>query len=120
MKRFHHDSIKYSLQGIGYMLSTQPNLRIHLYAMFLVSVLATFLKVGIFDWLVLLVVFFLVVITEMLNTAVESVVDLVTLEYRQPAKIAKDVAAGMVLTSAVFSVIIGTVIFLPKIINLFK
>ena len=60
----------------------------------------------------------MVFVAEMLNTAVEAMVDLITIEKRQDAKIAKDVAAGMVLVSAFFSIIIGLYIFLPKVLQL--
>ena len=62
----------------------------------------------------------MVLVSEMVNTAIESMVDLITLERRQDAKVAKDVSAGMVLVSAFFSITIGLFIFLPKILQLFK
>jgi len=60
----------------------------------------------------------MIFVAEMVNTSIESVVDLVTLERRQDAKIAKDVSAGMVLVSAIIASIIGLYIFLPKLISL--
>ena len=57
-----------------------------------------------------------VISLEMVNTAIENVVDLVTLEKNPKAKIAKDVAAGAVLVSAISAAIIGLIIFVPKII----
>ena len=57
-------------------------------------------------------------VCEMINTSLESITDLVTLEWRVKAKIAKDVAAGMMLIYAVGAVLIAIIIFLPKIINL--
>ncbi len=60
----------------------------------------------------------MVIVAEMVNTTIESMVDLITSEWRQNAKVAKDVSAGMVLVSSVFAVIIGIYIFVPKILNL--
>ena len=59
----------------------------------------------------------MVLVAEMVNTSVESIVDLIIVERHQLAKTAKDVAAGTVLISAILSIAIGFVIFLPKIIN---
>ena len=55
---------------------------------------------------------------EIVNTAIERTVDLVTKEYEELAKIAKDVAAAAVLVMSMFSVVIGIIIFLPKLINI--
>ena len=62
-----------------------------------------------------MILFGLVISLELVNTAIENVVDLVTMEKKPKAKIAKDVAAGAVLVSAIFSAIIGLIIFIPKI-----
>lgn len=78
-----------------------------------------YFSINYIEWLILVFTFNMVLVSEMVNTAIEAVVDLVTLEKNQNAKIAKDVSAGMVLVSASFSVIIGIYIFLPKILQLF-
>jgi diacylglycerol kinase (ATP) len=82
------------------------------------SLLGKYLSINTFEWLVLIFTFNIVLVCEMINTAIEAMVDLITLEKRQDAKIAKDVSAGMVLVSAFFSVVIGIYIFIPKIIQL--
>ena len=61
----------------------------------------------------------LVISAEMINTAIEKMVDLITTEHRKEAKIAKDVAAGMVLVNSLGSVIVGLIIFIPHILALF-
>ena len=61
----------------------------------------------------------MVITAEMINSAIEKMVDLITKEHRQEAKIAKDVAAGMVLVTAIAAAIIGTLIFLPYVVKLF-
>jgi diacylglycerol kinase (ATP) len=60
------------------------------------------------------------IITEMLNTSIESITDLVSNEWRMEAKIAKDVAAGMMLLTAIGALVVASVIFLPKIINILR
>jgi len=59
----------------------------------------------------------MVLVAEMVNTSIESMVDLITLERREDARIAKDVSAAMVLISAVMAIIVGSLIFIPKIIS---
>ena len=72
------------------------------------------------EWCILVLVIGMVIALEMVNTALERCVDLVTKDYKELAKNAKDVAAGAVLVMSMFSVVIGILIFLPKIIILMK
>ena len=78
------------------------------------------LHVSMVEWCILLLTISLVLVLEMVNTAIERAVDLVTKDYYELAKIAKDVAAGAVLVASMFSVVLGVLIFLPKIILLFQ
>ena len=87
---------------------------------FMVSVMGFVLKVSLMEWAVLVLTMAMVLALEMVNTAIERCVDLVTKDYRELAKIAKDVSAGAVLVMSLFSVVIGIVIFLPKIIVFIK
>jgi len=73
-----------------------------------------YFDISYFEWLVILFTFNMVFVAELVNTSIESMVDLITLERREDARVAKDVAAGMVLISAIFAVLIGIYIFLPK------
>lgn len=116
--RIHRVSFKHAIDGIIHNIRTQPNFRFHLFAIVLASLLGKYLSINTFEWLVLIFTFNIVLVSEMVNTAIEAMVDLITLEKRQDAKIAKDVSAGMVLVSAIFSVVIGIYIFIPKIIQL--
>lgn len=106
------DSFRFALHGVLLSFKTQRHLRIH----FTLAVLAL---VGGFLWglsrielLVLIGAITLVVLAELFNTALEAVVDLVTLEYHPLAKVAKDVAAGAVLVAAVNAALVGTLLFL--------
>jgi diacylglycerol kinase (ATP) len=71
------------------------------------------------EWFICLILFGLVMSLEMVNTAIEATVDLVTQERKPLAKKAKDVAAGAVLISAIMAAIIGCIIFIPKLIMFF-
>lgn len=85
--------------------------------MFLVIAAGLVLHLSVTEWCICLVLFGLILSLELVNTAVESVVDLVTEERKPLAKVAKDTAAGAVLISAIMAAIIGCVIFVPKILD---
>lgn len=112
-------SFGYAVNGIRFALKEDQNIRIHLVAAIVVIGLSFFFQVNAFEMGILGVMILLVITTEMINTALEKTVDLITKEYREEAKIAKDVGAGMVLISAVGSVIVGVLIFAPYISRYF-
>lgn len=116
--RIHRVSFKHAFDGIVHNLKTQPNFRFHVFACLGVCILGLYLDISSSEWLTLLFTFNLVFISEMVNTSIEAMVDLITTERRQDAKIAKDVSAGMVLLSAFFAIIIGVYIFAPKVLQL--
>ena len=86
--------------------------------MLMVIVAGVILKINTTEWSIVLILCGLVISLELINTAIENAVDLVTEEYNEKAKNAKDIAAGAVLFSAIIAAIIGFIIFLPKIINI--
>jgi len=112
-------SFKYAFEGIHYAFKNDQNLLIHLLVAFLVINVSIALKVSPFEMGILGLTMMMVITAEMINSAIEKMVDLITKEHRQEAKIAKDVSAGMVLLTAIAAVIIGTLIFLPYILKLF-
>lgn len=108
--RFYR-SLRYAYEGVKYSLSTQPNMKIHFFAAFAVLISAVFFRLSGTDVLFILLAITLVIVTELLNTAVEKTVDLAMPEHHPFAKIAKDTAAAAVLVSAVFAVIVGCAVF---------
>ncbi len=106
-------SLGYALSGLAYALRTQANLRFHFGAAFVVLAVARLLGVDVRDFLLLLFAIAMVLIAEMFNTVVESVVDLYTDQYHPLARVAKDVAAGAVLLAALNSVVVGLLVFYP-------
>ena len=111
-------SFEYAFEGILHALKENRNLRIH----FLVALAVLFLGVSLgvkhFEMGILAVMIVLVLSCEMINTAIEEMVNLITNEHRREAKTAKDVAAGMVLIASIGSVIVGVLIFLHYILKL--
>lgn len=113
-------SFGFALAGIDYALNSDQNLVVHFIMSFLVIIVSIFLKITSFEMAILGLTILLVITTEMLNTSIEKAIDLVTKEHRTDAKIAKDVASGMVLITALGSILIGILIFLPHILRLFR
>ena len=111
-------SFKYAFNGIVYTLSTQQNLLIHLIATLVVVIASYIFRLTNREWAVIVLTISSVWIAELFNTAIEKTVDLITTDHHPLAKIAKDVAAGAVLISAICSLIVGLLIFLPKLIHL--
>ena len=83
--------------------------------MILVIILGIVLKISRIEWIICIILFGFVISLELVNTAIETTVDLITQEKNPKAKIAKDVSAGAVLIDAITSAIIGLIIFVPKI-----
>lgn len=114
----HTISLKYALRGIVYTFKTQPNFKIHTLAAITVIAASFLLGLTQTEKIVIIFTISLVLIAEMINTSIESMIDLLTDEFHQKAKIAKDVSAGMVLLSATASIFIAFIIFGKYIINL--
>ena len=112
------NSFKYAFKGIGSAFLTERNMKIHVTMMMLVIICGIIFKISIFEWLVCIACFAIVIGGEMFNTAIEQVVDIAMPEKDPRAKLAKDVAAGGVLVFAIASAIIGLIIFVPKFIDL--
>ncbi len=112
-------SAVHALDGIEYAVNHERNIKIQILFAIVACALSFLLKISIVEWAIILLVIAMVLSLELVNTAIERAIDLVTKDYNELAKISKDVAAGAVLVMSLFSVVIGIVIFLPKIINLF-
>ena len=111
--RQHHISFKNAFAGVLWAVRTQPNFRVHLVLSTFAISLGLYLQITRVEMTVILFTILLGLTTEMLNTAVESMTDLITREWKQEAKIAKDVAAGMMLIVATGAVVIACFIFVP-------
>lgn len=116
MKHVHTISFKHAFAGLLTAFKTQPNFRVHTFAAILVILAGYLFSINPAEWIILVFAIGLVMVAELINTAIEATVDLLTSQHNQYAKIAKDVAAAAVLLSAGISVLIGLIIFLPKII----
>ena len=111
-------SFGYAFAGLRHTYRTQRNFRIHLVIAILALAAGLLFGLSWVEWAVLTVMIVLVLAAEMGNTMVEALVDLVTEEHHPLAEVAKDVAAGIVLLTAIGSVVVGALVFLPKLVRL--
>lgn len=109
--RKHTISFKNAFAGIAWAIRTQPNFRVHIMLSTIAIALSAYFRITRTEWAIIIFTIVLGLTAEFINTAIESMTDLITRQWREEAKIAKDVSAGMMLTTAVGAVIIAIVIF---------
>lgn len=115
MKRFFL-SFRFAFEGFICAFYRERNLKLHLCAALLVTIIGFIARLSLLEWMILTLTIGGVIVTELLNTAIERTVDLVSEEHHPLAKQAKDIAAAACLISAVVSVIIGILLFVPKVL----
>jgi diacylglycerol kinase (ATP) len=109
------DSFNNAIEGIIYAVRTQRNLKIHMVVTLIVLIACFFYNVSKMELLILIISITMVIVTELMNTAIEFAIDSTTNYYHPLAKIAKNVAAGGVLISTINAVIVGYIIFWDKL-----
>lgn len=114
-------SVEFALQGIKTVFKEERNMRKHVLFGVLAWGAAFLLQISRAEWLWIITAVFLVWIVEIINTIFENVVDMVTDFHFHPiGKKIKDMAAGAVLLTAGFAIVIGLIIFVPRILQVFK
>ncbi|MFC0270047.1 diacylglycerol kinase family protein [Metabacillus herbersteinensis] len=114
-KRFSK-SFLFAWNGIIRTVKHERNFQIHLFISLIILLSGSILSLSRIEWIILLFLIGGMLSLELMNTALERAVDLITKDYHPLAKAAKDAAAGAVLVYALLSVIIGLIIFIPKLI----
>ena len=109
------ESLKCSINGIKYVFASQRNILIQFIVGTIAVIIGIFFKISVIEWCILCLTMSLVFFAEFINTAIETTVDLITEEYNEKAKIAKDVSAAAVLIFAINSIIVGFFIFGVKL-----
>ena len=112
-------SFKFAFSGLWYALRTQRNARVHVGIAILAILMGIVLHISTVEFALVFVAIASVFIAEMFNTVIEICIDLASPDYHSLAKIAKDVAAGAVLLSAMLSIVIGFLVFIPHLWKLF-
>lgn len=113
-------SFRYAFAGIGYVIRTQRNFRLHLLVSACVIGMGVWLHISLDQWAILAVMMALVLHAELVNTALEAVVDKASPEIHPLAKIAKDCAAGAVLITALLAVLVGLLILGPPLLAIIR
>ncbi len=114
------ESANYAVEGLITAVRSERHLRFHLAAAVAVVLVSLYLQVSLQDFLILAVAMMLVFYAELMNTALEVVVDLVTVERHPLAKMAKDISAGAVLVTAILAIIMGYITFAPYLRRYFE
>ncbi len=110
-------SFGFAWKGIRAVFSTENNMKIHISVAILVVLFGFLFQISLGEWLAVLICIGLVISSEMINTAFETLVDKVSPEKDPLAGKTKDIAAGAVLINAAISVVVGLIVFLPKVIK---
>jgi diacylglycerol kinase len=111
------NAFKHAFAGIRSFFTTEQNGRTQGVVAILVIVFSISLQIDPFEWMLVLGCIALVVCLEMLNSAIEKICNLITTNYNPEIKVIKDIGAGAVLVAAIISTVIGTMIFLPRILQ---
>ncbi|MBQ3415610.1 MAG: diacylglycerol kinase family protein [Clostridia bacterium] len=114
------NSFKYAICGILTAFKEEKNMKVHVAIMVIVIVVGILLKINAQEWIICVILFGLVIASELINTAIEITVDLAMPKKNENAKKAKDISAGAVLINTIVSIVIGLIIFVPKIFLLFN
>lgn len=113
-------STNFAIEGILHGAKTQKHLRYHLYSAATVLILSYVLGISKNEFLIIVLTVIVVLLAELLNTAIEAVVDMLSPEHNEKARIAKDVAAGSVLITALGAAVVGYTILFPHVLAWFQ
>jgi diacylglycerol kinase len=111
-------SFRFALNGIVSLLKYEHNSRIHLLAAVVAVFTGIFLKIDHYEWSLLAIVIGLVFLTELLNSSLESLADIIDPEWNDLIMKAKDYSAAAVLISSIIAIVVGGLIFIPKFADL--
>ena len=114
------NSFKYAISGIINSFKTERNMKIHIFITILVILTGFLLKITKIEWIICIFAIVIVLSAELFNTSIETIVDMITKERSENAKKAKDISAGAVFITAMGAAGIGLIIFIPKVMQLFR
>lgn len=109
------NSFKYAIEGFISSFKTERNMKIHILVMVLVIILGLYFKLTAGEWCIIAITIAVVLSGELFNTAIETIVDMVSPEKNPKAKLAKDISAAAVLALAIGAAVVGIIIFSPKL-----
>jgi len=107
--------LKYAFAGLVIAFKQERNFRIHLFMTVIVIIVSLFLQINMCEWLFVLFAISLVIITELINSVIERLIDYLKPENNVNAKEIKDISASFVLIAVINAILVGLIIFMPKI-----
>ena len=113
------DSFNFAIEGLIAALKNEKHMKVHILAAIIIVILAIIINASKVEILIISLSVSFVIITELVNTAVEAIIDLVSPERHPLAKLAKDVAAGAVLVAAINALCVGYLLFYDKLLDIF-
>ncbi len=108
-------SFAFAFNGLRILFKEEHNSRVHLFATITVIIAAILFEVNIYEWVAIIFAIGLVITVEIINTAIENIADYLTTDKNEKIKKIKDLSAAAVLISAMTALLIGLIVFLPKI-----
>lgn len=111
-------SLLCALRGLLYVFKNERNFRLHIFLTVIVFFMSLLFRLNTFEILIILIMVFMVLILEIINTVIENIMDFISEDYNENIKKIKDISAGAVLIAAITSFIVAFIIFVPKIIFL--
>ena len=111
-------SFRFAVNGLLLLLKNEHNSRIHLLAAIIAIIMGIIMKIDHYEWSLLIIVIGAVFLTELLNSSIESLADLIDPEFNELIMRAKDYSAAAVLMSAIVAIVVGGLIFIPKFLDL--
>ncbi len=111
-------SFRYAINGLKILIKEEHNARVHLFGAIVAISIGLFFGISSNEWLSVILVIGLVIILEIINSSIENIADFISPDYHEMIKKIKDLSAAAVLIGAITALIIGMIIFIPKIITL--
>lgn len=107
--------LEYALNGLKEAFKRERNFRIHLFVTVIVIGFCIYYNLTAIEWMFIIIMIQIVLIAELVNSLMERIIDYIKPDYHIQAKIIKDIAAAVVLIAAIFSIIVGLIVFIPKV-----
>lgn len=113
-------SLKYAGDGLKYAYKNEQSMTIHIIITLIVIIFGIILNISSYEWIIVVLCIGIMMCFELVNTSIEAAVDLTTNEYNEKAKVAKDVAAAVSVMFSITSIIVGLIIFVPKVFDFIR
>lgn len=113
-------SFTYAFNGLRILIKEDHNARIHLFATIVVIAAGFFFEISLLEWIAVSFAIGFVIVLEIVNSAIESIADFISPAHDERIKKIKDLAAAAVLVAAITAVVVGVIVFLPKLVHLFQ